>query len=251
MDSIEQHIKDTAHLEIKKEIYKFFISNKLISIVFIIAFLCTLSYTVSQNWHELIPGIDKWYNLLSQLSIGYIINFGFYVTQVYIPEEKRKNKISKCIAQRLQTILYTMIEPINNMSDKYLPNSPNDNFTVQQLCEIARKLKLYDKVDCTYLSFTGNYYNFKQVIFNSMKKVEEEKGKIFLYYSQYISDELTELLDRITNSQFFVIMTSCCKDSLETSFESLATDISDNNFFIAYYNIYKDLEKTIEIYSNK
>ena len=64
--------------------------NRVLFISLIVAVSITLSYYISYDIPELISGIEKWYKLFSDLSIGVIINFIFYVFQVYIPRREEK-----------------------------------------------------------------------------------------------------------------------------------------------------------------
>ena len=66
-------------------IKRFVKRNTVLFILFVIAVSITLSYYISYDMPEIIPGVEKWYKLSSDLSIGVIINFIFYVFQVYIP----------------------------------------------------------------------------------------------------------------------------------------------------------------------
>lgn len=55
--------------------------NRVLFILLIVAVSITLSYYISYDIPELISGIEKWYKLFSDLSIGVIINFIFYVSE--------------------------------------------------------------------------------------------------------------------------------------------------------------------------
>lgn len=91
-----------------KKISKFYNQNKGISVCFIISLLIAISYIATLELPEIIDGIEKWYNLAFQFSIGIICSFIFYIFQVYIPDKKRNEEINKCIKSRLITIKYKM-----------------------------------------------------------------------------------------------------------------------------------------------
>lgn len=69
---------------------QFLKSNKTISGCLGISILVCFLYILSLDKKEWFPHAGDWFNLLFQLSVGFIINFIFYVTQVYIPQYKQK-----------------------------------------------------------------------------------------------------------------------------------------------------------------
>ena len=69
----------------KNAVHTFIERNKTLSWMFIIATIIILSYYLTYDMPEIIPGIEKWYNLLTNLCIGVVINFFFFLFQVYIP----------------------------------------------------------------------------------------------------------------------------------------------------------------------
>lgn len=60
------------------------------------------SYNISHNLPELITGINVWYKLLNDLSIGIIINFLFYIFQIYIPACPKRKKAYKIASPNLE-----------------------------------------------------------------------------------------------------------------------------------------------------
>lgn len=86
----------------KNAIHTFYKRNKVLSWMFAIAALIILSYYISYDMPELIPGIEKWYNLLTNLCIGVVVNFLFYIFQVYIPEINKEEKSLLQIKDRMK-----------------------------------------------------------------------------------------------------------------------------------------------------
>lgn len=86
----------------KNAIQTFYKRNKALSWMFVIATFIILSYYISYDMPEIIPGIEKWYNLLTNLCIGVVINFLFYLFQVYIPELKDEEKSLLQIKDRMK-----------------------------------------------------------------------------------------------------------------------------------------------------
>ena len=94
--------------------------NRVLFILLIVAVSITLSYYISYDIPELISGIEKWYKLFSDLSIGVIINFIFYVFQVYIPRREEEKATLRIIDPDL-TKICQKIQEILLVAQTYLP----------------------------------------------------------------------------------------------------------------------------------
>ena len=94
--------------------------NKVLFFLFVTATGITLSYYITQDMPEIIPGIEKWYKLTSDLSIGVIINFIFYIFQVYISKREDKKSALSIINPNLSKICNNMQE-ILLVLKTYLP----------------------------------------------------------------------------------------------------------------------------------
>ena len=57
----------------------FFKGNKLISIVFVISLVVILLYVMTMDNQELFSHVEKWFNIVFQLAIGFVINFMFFL----------------------------------------------------------------------------------------------------------------------------------------------------------------------------
>ena len=66
--------------------------NKGISTGFVLSIISVLFYLLILSKDELWPGSEKWLNVTFQIGIGYIINFLFYITQVYLPRIKQEEE---------------------------------------------------------------------------------------------------------------------------------------------------------------
>ena len=91
-----------------KKIRTFVEKNKWITNFFFISLFIIISYIWTMEWPELFDGAEEIYNLFFQLAIGYIINFMFYITQVYIPNSNRDITVRKCIAKRIEQLINDM-----------------------------------------------------------------------------------------------------------------------------------------------
>lgn len=120
--------------------------NKVLYYLFEIATVITLSYYITQDMPEIIPGIEKWYKLSSDLSIGVIVNFIFYIFQVYIPKREDEKNTLSIINPNLSKICDNMQE-ILLVLKTYLPGfdcgkiAPLDEHTVYYMLTTDSDLK--------------------------------------------------------------------------------------------------------------
>ena len=59
--------------------------NTIIFVSFLLAIIVIGLYIQTKNVVEWFPHADEWFQVLFQLSIGFVVSFIFYVTQVYLP----------------------------------------------------------------------------------------------------------------------------------------------------------------------
>lgn len=222
-------------------IKKFYVNNKVISIVFIISVICSISYIWTLDKQELIKGVERWYNFVFQLSVGYMINFGFYITQVYIPENKKMKSINKCISKKLENLANNMIEPLQYMSQKYLQQSKSI-FTEQEIQLMANNVNIHDFTSRVNLVKHRNF-TFIEVFIDSINRIESIKDTIFLYYSPYLKEDLINVLEEITNSSYFIII-----PALTITNPNSINRTALSKCILEYYNLYSKLIKIKKSY---
>ena len=71
---------------------KFYYKHMGISFGFVLSIIIVLLYLFSLSKEELWVGAEKWFSTAFQIAIGYIINFIFYITQVYLPQIKEEKE---------------------------------------------------------------------------------------------------------------------------------------------------------------
>lgn len=225
-----------------KNIFKFIKSNKIIFSFFIVSIVIIVSYTLTINldWSTSLNEIKKWYNLLFQLAIGYIINFLFYITQIYIPNIRKNIKINKCINTRINHIIRHMDDIFDKLATKYIANYEKRKLSNDDFKEIL-KLKFEDNVNvlkANSLFYNKNeYFRVKEWLIKCICDVENEIDRLYKYYPQYISASLTEILEQILNSPMHT--------SMKTFFQ-IPNGINFSNcediFFKPYYELMDKLE---------
>lgn len=91
---------------------KFYRDNKLISILTLVAIIIIFSYYLTIDLPELKVGVDKWYKLLCDLSVGVLINFMFFSFQIYLPGIQIEKKAFLMIKSQLEIVCNNMQELI-------------------------------------------------------------------------------------------------------------------------------------------
>ena len=114
---------------LRKNILIFIKRNTLISAFFIISIVIITSYYLTLDLPELFRGAEQWFNLLFQLSVGYIINFMFYITQVYVPNNKRDSIARRNVSMRLKQIIKNMRNSLSSLAEIYLDGHTGTDYT--------------------------------------------------------------------------------------------------------------------------
>lgn len=221
-----------------KKISKFYNQNKGISVCFIISLLIAISYIATLELPEIIDGIEKWYNLAFQFSIGIICSFIFYIFQVYIPDKKRNEEINKCIKSRLITIKYKMKNQIDALSYAIL-GEEKGIYTKEQLLKIAKEFDTNTKVNV--INENKRYLTGIELIYGNIEEIKIETDKIFMYYNRNISVEIMKLLEEINQSSYVETM----KSMYRIGNMKLGGSTIDNNQFLNYYLQYEKLREII------
>lgn len=130
---------------LRKNILIFIKRNTLISAFFIISIVIITSYYLTLDLPELFRGAEQWFNLLFQLSVGYIINFMFYITQVYVPNNKRDSIARRNVSMRLKQIIKNMRNSLSSLAEIYLDGHTGTDYTAEELSSLLQ-LRFSDKV---------------------------------------------------------------------------------------------------------
>ena len=192
-----------------KKIKIFIKRNKIIFAFFIISIIVVAAYYLTMDLPELFNGAERWFNLLSQLSIGYIINFIFYVTQVYIPNNKRDSMARKNVSIRVKQIVGNMRSSLSSLAEIYLDGHTGADYTNEELAALSQ-LKLSDNVKVVKANMTTKdnfvYFTVREWLGECIRKTENEIDKLYRYYPTYISEELMQGLEDVLNSTYHTAM---------------------------------------------
>ena len=218
----------------------FFKENRLISFVFAFSVLSVVIYTLTLEESEWFPHAGDWFNILFQLSIGFIINFMFYVTQVYVPRIKQNKQAYSCIYIRVTTIESYMKEFFDELAKVYISDYKKDQeLSEEQLVVILQNLDFDNEINVINVN-SDCYFTVKKWMHSRMEFIEHDIDKLYLYYSSYISSELMNVLEKILKSPMHQTMGRTFMHlPRKISFKECNEDI----FFKDYYALLKELKE--------
>lgn len=171
--------------------------NRVLFILLIVAVSITLSYYISYDIPELISGIEKWYKLFSDLSIGVIINFIFYVFQVYIPRREEEKATLRIIDPDLTKICQG-IQEILLVAQTYLPGFEKGKIHIAESSVYYMKMTTADAGE----GWTRHFDLYKD--FSQLKKgvVETTDRLLSSALLQGCDKEVVELLGKLQRNGF-------------------------------------------------
>lgn len=183
-------------------------------------------------------------NLTFQLAVGYIINFVFYITQVYIPNSRRNFMIRKCIAERIEQLIADMQESFSKLAHLYVKDHKGDTFSNEELKDLL-KLNFEDRVNVLNASKTtvGNYVYFtvREWIAKCIQNTEKDIDNLFKYYASNISVNLMKILENILRSEYHSVM-----HVFLSSPSNINMSESDSEMFVEYYNLMLELKEIMQ-----
>ena len=192
------------------------------------------------EWPEIFNGAEKIYNLLFQLSIGYIINFMFYITQVYIPNYKRDITVRRCMAKRIEQLIKDMDASLSQLAIVYAKGYSGKSYTNEEF-KAMLNLRFSDKVKAVNASRTTSnnfvYFSVREWLMKCITDTEKDIDNLYRYYANDISTDLMEILEEIQRSTYHSIMNTMLSVPDDVIFNECST-----NFFKDYYSLIQKLE---------
>lgn len=224
-----------------KQIQTFIKRNTWITLFFAVSVVIIVSYILTMDLPELFDGAEEWYNLFFQLSIGYIINFMFYITQVYIPNNKRDKKVKECISLRLSQLVRDMDASLLQLAAVYAKGHSGNEYTKDEL-DLLLKLRFSDEVNVLNASksTTSNpvHFTVREWIFKCITDVEKDIDNLLKYYAPEISVDLMDILEKIPRSVYHSAMPVLLVSPEEIDFSD-----PNENFFVEYYYLMQQLKE--------
>ena len=224
---------------------KFIRTNQLISITFVCSVIVIILYIVSIESKEWFPHAGDWFNVVFQLAIGFIINFMFYITQVYVPQLKQREQAYKCIVLQIEEIIGKMNEMFLILANKYIDGIFDvNNISDEQLKTILNKLNTVDTVGMlnVHKLNSSNPHFISRVEY-----VESYINRLSTYYSLYITPELMVILNEILMSNMHNNMARLL---LQNPNPTVFCEYKEDDVFKPYYWLLKRLKTAKKYYSS-
>ncbi|SFQ09776.1 hypothetical protein SAMN02910358_00744 [Lachnospiraceae bacterium XBB1006] len=229
---------------------KFVKKNGILFVLFCMSVVVCILYIISMDKVELFPHAGDWFNLLFQFAIGFIINFIFFITQIYIPQYKQNKEIYRCVSDRIRTITRLMEEIFIQLGDLYMEGYDENRLSEDYWVEQLHKLRFDDRVHVYNVNRLDTKCVTDEARFHvgewiglQVDQVSVQIDKLLQYYAPYININLMNTLEEILKSKMH--------KSMVPIFLSISNGVPFDNykedcFFEPYYKLMKQLE-TIEM----
>ncbi len=223
--------------------------NFLISVICLISVLIILLYIFSMDISESFPHAADCFNTLFQLSIGFVINFMFYVTQFYIPRLKQVKPINDSVYIRILQIGSSMKSIFYQLAKIYIDGyTRNTTLTSEHFLQIMHKLDFDDEVNVvkiTKRNMDNQNFTIKEWLVLRLELIEHDIDKLYTYYAAYISPKLMKILEDILNSPMHRYIE---RTSLNSPIKMPFKEYNEDIYFEPYYKLLEQLMAVQEEY---
>lgn len=168
---------------------RLFYHNKTLLILLFLSLIICLSYIITSNMTEAIPGIERWYIFLYDLALAYIASYMFYIVQVYIPEEnlkkiKQKEELPKryAVYKDVKVFLESLFLLWLALSKEEKYETIDELFLTKNVEQYASKIKMSESSGVLVLSL-GRYIAWGEKIYSDTHVIRE-KGLEILRFSK-------------------------------------------------------------------
>ena len=194
-------------------IKNFTVNNLALMIFTIIALAVVVSYTLTSHLPEIYPGIGKWYKLANDLSLGILINFVFYVFQVYIPQRKREEKSLLALKPELIKLVKD-IQEFDLVINEFLPTFRTGRFNVSEniVYYLIQNDKNVRKGWARKFDLFGDFSIIKKSVDKSLVKLMDS-----VFLSQ-CDGELIGIIGKLNINQFLSSFVSAETEKFNPSF---------------------------------
>lgn len=226
---------------------RFIKKNRALSICFCFSFSFCIFFILKLNSKEEFNYAYNWLNSLFQLSIGFIINFIFFITQIYIPQYRNDREANRCIGVRIDGIVNHMGELLSQLGTMYMGEYDEDRATSEYWLDVLRQINTNDRVGvlkAERLHSTSpneeSYFTVKEWIISRVEFVESDADKLMRYYAPYINANLMKTIEHILQSP---IHQNLARSMLKLPPGISFSDINGDIFLNSYYALMRDLKK--------
>ena len=211
---------------------RFYYNNKIISILLIVSLMVIVLHFISLDEPEWFRHAGDAFDVLNNMAIGYVVNFIFYVTQIYVPSIKRNRIIYACINERLKDIGNTMIGLFSGITGLQAPY--DDSFFDQLLT-----VRLNDETRIADARRTNRdsvvYFTLRELLGNNINAVDRKIDTFISYYKEYLHPEVMSDLEAVKNSLLHTAMREILAIPNDVWFDNM----NEPNIYKDYYTLAK------------
>jgi hypothetical protein len=232
--------------------------NRLLNIIFLLSLFIFVSYELTMDMKEWFIGGDFIYRVLSQLALGFLGGYVFYMFQSQYAEFKLQKQINQLIIPKLESLNKSIDGHVKYLCQFYISKSSTDNLTDEELKQLYAKLDVDQ--DTMQFDENGNSYTIKGLLVKHKAKVQSIISKIYLSMGNSLDNDITSLLDKIELSEYLgdieiLENTKLGNQNIKQSNNIEKGVISTGAYIIIslnyksfkeYYMLNKELEKYIE-----
>ena len=210
----------------------FYYNNKIISILLIVSLTVMILHFISLGKQEWFRHAGDAFDVLNNIAIGYVVNFIFYVTQIYIPSIRKNRIIYACINERLKDIANTMMGLFSGITGLQAPY--DDSFFDQLLT-----VRLNDETRITDTRRTNRdsfvYFTLRELLGNNINAVDRKIDTFISYYKEYLHPEVMSDLEAVKHSLLHTAMRQILAIPNDVWFDNM----NEPNIYKDYYTLAK------------
>jgi len=222
---------------------RFYSENIIITLFLIFALLIIGCYLLKIDCIEH-KNAKTVFGLIKDLAIGYIVNFIFYVTQIYIPTAKKNKVLYARINESLNDIGHLMLSIFQEITREKVQEPLSEDFLNGLL-----RLRLDCRTavaDITRSNRDGIvFYTVRELLYNKIVVVNQRIDTLVMYYQGILQPDIISDLENIKKSQLHTIVFQILFNANDVRFSGMS------NFYLQYYELKNkllaDKEKFYEI----
>lgn len=216
--------------------------------------IISLTYIFTNHLSEVFIYGEEIFSLINNLALALIANYIFCYNQVFLPDYKRKQKMSQKIVMELQEVIDLMGRPFEQIYKKKKGKNIRFYEISDADCEtIFENFDLRQETGA-FITHLNKCYKltYDDEIYRDITKVCEKIKRMINYYSEYMDDNLLKILYDIESSNFCVRYTKIIHELFQDLTHKPNTNAYNgmlNNK--EYFDLYKKLiqeQKAIQRY---
>lgn len=187
-----------------KKIKRFCRENRLLFAGACVSLLVIVAYSAFYNQIKLLSSGIRWFEILLQIAIGYIINLMFYITQIYLPSIKKSITIALHMSKQLDKIIKDM-EDLFKIMGRTFTNADHRYVINREDFKLFNEFDLSKSVPVLSLA-TGENLSMREYLTRQFGFINEKILLLLRLHSEECSPELFTTLTNISSAELYELM---------------------------------------------